>query len=807
MEITIPFNYQPRPYQVPLFNCIGDGYRRAVAVWHRRAGKDKTLLNLIIKEAFKRTGVYYYLFPSYAQGRKILWDGIDRNGFRYLDHIPEELRSAPPNNSEMKIRLVNGSMIQLVGTDNIDSIMGTNPVGCVFSEYSLQNPAAWDLIRPILAENGGWAVFNYTPRGRNHGFVLYEMARNNPDWFCQVLTVDDTGAVTPDVVQAERDAGMSEEMIQQEFFCFPPDTLITTDRGQKAIQDIKPCDIVLTHAGRYRKVKTIMSREYDGDLIEIDTYGFKDNISCTEGHQIYTLNPQTQTYSWVKAEELKKGDFVAGPRLSATYKVLPKHLITLLSWFIVEGSLAKNAVNFTLSHDETEEALQIEEAAKEYGCKTCRTENESVINVIVKSVDLADFLHIHCGSGAANKRIPFSLIAGYEKEVFDILMAGDGCKAKSTTEEFLSFTTISKQLAYDVQLLSGTLGYRAGIAHRINGCDTILGRKVTVAPSYSVQIRFNGKATKIKPARHGVGYMVRSVTRKPYQGTVHNISVQFDESYIAFGRSVHNCSFEASLEACFFSGALDGHNHVTAGTIGRIAKNAQHEFEFVPDHRGSLEVWRYPYRLLADWDKYPWKHRYCIGSDISEGLSRDYSVAYVYDRHFHEIVARMRSNTIDSYHWGDRLVELSQYYENALIVPERNGAGITTIDRLRELKAPLYVREVVGQMGKQTTKQFGFLETADTKQQVCGELKTYLGRRKPVYDRMILAECSTFIVDPDNGKLGADDGFHDDCVIAAALAVHGDTYLPKCEQIIPKPEGWRERIKQEREGKGEVWAA
>ena len=60
-------------------------------------------------------------------------------------------------------------------------------VGVVFSEYSLADPAAWDYVRPILAENGGWAVFIFTPRGRNHGHALLEMARRNPAWFAQVV--------------------------------------------------------------------------------------------------------------------------------------------------------------------------------------------------------------------------------------------------------------------------------------------------------------------------------------------------------------------------------------------------------------------------------------------------------------------------------------------------------------------------------------------------------------------------------------------------------------------------------------------
>jgi hypothetical protein len=142
---------------------------------------------------------------------------MDRNGIRFLDRIPEELRTKT-REDEMRIELANGSSIQIVGTDNLN-VVGPNPIGCVFSEYSLQNPRAWDLIRPILAENDGWAVFNYTPRGRNHGFDLYQMALDNPKWFTQLLTVEDTGAIPMAAIDEERRAGMSEELIQQEFYC------------------------------------------------------------------------------------------------------------------------------------------------------------------------------------------------------------------------------------------------------------------------------------------------------------------------------------------------------------------------------------------------------------------------------------------------------------------------------------------------------------------------------------------------------------------------------------------------------------
>jgi phage terminase large subunit len=166
----------------------------------------------------ERVGTYYYFFPTYTQGKKILWNGMDKDGFKFIDHFPKALVKSK-NDTELKIEYKNGSIFQIIGTDNIDSIVGTNPVGCVFSEYALQNPKAWDFIRPILAENGGFAIFNYTPRGKNHGYDLYEMAKDNPKWFVQKLTIDDTGIISKEVIDEERASGMSEEMIQQEYYC------------------------------------------------------------------------------------------------------------------------------------------------------------------------------------------------------------------------------------------------------------------------------------------------------------------------------------------------------------------------------------------------------------------------------------------------------------------------------------------------------------------------------------------------------------------------------------------------------------
>ena len=222
MQITIPHLFSPRPYQLPIFKAIDNGYKRIIQVWHRRAGKEKTDINIVAKKIFERVGAYYYIFPTYNQGKKILWNGADKEGVRFLNHFPEATRKRTVGN-EMFIEFKNGSTFQVVGSDNIDSIVGTNPLGVVFSEYSLQDPQAWDYIRPILAENDGWAIFNFTPRGENHAKELLDYARTDPDnWYVSVLSVDDTKAMSPERLHQERQEIIAkngdDSIYQQEYY-------------------------------------------------------------------------------------------------------------------------------------------------------------------------------------------------------------------------------------------------------------------------------------------------------------------------------------------------------------------------------------------------------------------------------------------------------------------------------------------------------------------------------------------------------------------------------------------------------------
>lgn len=224
VKVTLPYNFTPRRYQLPVLRALDGGAKRVVSVWHRRAGKEKTFINYTAATAAcDRVGTYFYLFPTYTQAKKAIWDGRDRDGFPFLGHFPKEI-VAKRNEQELKLTMHNGSIFQLIGSDNIDAIMSTNPIGCVFAEYALQDPRAWDYVRPILRENGGWAIFDFTPRGKNHGYQIFDMAKKlmaegDPDWYAERLTVEDTGVLSAADIDAERREGMDEEMIQQEYYC------------------------------------------------------------------------------------------------------------------------------------------------------------------------------------------------------------------------------------------------------------------------------------------------------------------------------------------------------------------------------------------------------------------------------------------------------------------------------------------------------------------------------------------------------------------------------------------------------------
>lgn len=217
----------PRPYQADVRAAFAQGINRHVLIWHRRAGKDSFGLNIADELRRDQVGTYWHLFPLHTQAKKAIWFGIDKSGQRFIDQAFPKSERAATRIADMQIEFANGSIWQMCGSDRYDSLVGSNPRGVIFSEWALCDPRAWDYIRPILLENGGWCMFITTYRGRNHAYRMAQRMASNPRWNVDIRTVDDTcdndgrRILTPEDIQAERDEGMSEALIQQEYYCNP----------------------------------------------------------------------------------------------------------------------------------------------------------------------------------------------------------------------------------------------------------------------------------------------------------------------------------------------------------------------------------------------------------------------------------------------------------------------------------------------------------------------------------------------------------------------------------------------------------
>jgi hypothetical protein len=148
---------------------------------------------------------YWHMLPAYSQGRKAIWTAVNpHTGKRRIDEtFPHELR-ANTNEQEMFIRFKNGATWQVLGSDRYDAAVGSPPYGITFSEWALSNPASRAYLAPIVIENGGWALFITTARGRNHAKSMLDMAETRDDWFSEVLPVNVTGAMSEAAVEQQR---------------------------------------------------------------------------------------------------------------------------------------------------------------------------------------------------------------------------------------------------------------------------------------------------------------------------------------------------------------------------------------------------------------------------------------------------------------------------------------------------------------------------------------------------------------------------------------------------------------------------
>ncbi|MFY9423070.1 MAG: hypothetical protein WAP91_08790 [Bacilli bacterium] len=210
------------------------------------------------------------------------------------------------------------------------------------------------------------------------------------------------------------------------------------------------------------------------------------------------------------------------------------------------------------------------------------------------------------------------------------------------------------------------------------------------------------------------------------------------------------------------------------------------QLKFIEDSSGYINIWKMPQ---------PNKF-YVIGADVSEGLATgDYSCAVVLDEDFYLVESWY--GHIDPDLFGDELVKLGMFYNEAYLGIESNNHGLTTIKSvLRKEYWNIYYQKSYDKIDEKITKKIGWNTNRRTKPIMINALAEYIREMwLGIKWDTLISECFTYIIEED-GSTNAQAGAHDDTVIATAIALQlllegrGEDYapeIPRDEQKIPSP--------------------
>ena len=216
MNIEIP--YSPRPLQAKLHNELTKK-RWGVVVCHRRFGKTVMAINHLLRAAILNTRNnprYAYIAPTYRQAKMVAWS--------YLKEFASKVPMVTFHETELRCDLPNGARIQLLGSENFDSLRGIYLDGCCIDEMADVPESLFPtVLRPALSDRNTkdiptFAFFIGTPRGHNAFFDLYEAAQASDDWFTAVYKASETGIVDAEELAASQSM-MSTDQFDQEFEC------------------------------------------------------------------------------------------------------------------------------------------------------------------------------------------------------------------------------------------------------------------------------------------------------------------------------------------------------------------------------------------------------------------------------------------------------------------------------------------------------------------------------------------------------------------------------------------------------------
>lgn len=197
-----------RPKQYEIFH---DNSRFKVAACGRRFGKSILATYVILLEALKEKGNYFFVAPTFQQARQIIWEILKA---KVRNKLAKKI-----NESRLEVTLINGSIISLKGADRADTLRGVSLSGLVMDEFATmrENEEVWkQVLRPALSDRQGWALFISSPKGRDYFYDIYNEAKVKANWNSWQFTTLDGGNVPPEEVEQAK-SELDEKSFRQEY--------------------------------------------------------------------------------------------------------------------------------------------------------------------------------------------------------------------------------------------------------------------------------------------------------------------------------------------------------------------------------------------------------------------------------------------------------------------------------------------------------------------------------------------------------------------------------------------------------------
>lgn len=351
-------------------------------------------------------------------------------------------------------------------------------------------------------------------------------------------------------------------------FCFEQDNYVISKRGRIKINDIKIGDMVLSQDNSYQKVTDLLSRNFSGEIIDIDVCGLKIK-GVTPNHKINVVRFNRNNNNRIKineykileipVEDVEISDFI----LYQNQKFHPKDKVVLkrthnrkpfeikinddfvkfIACFIAEGNTRGDRVSvFSFHKDKDRELIDfvIKYVKKNFNQDVVFPKNkkwgEYILKIEIFNSQLSKFLKDFCGHLSPNKYINSDILGVNNHILLDTLLLCDGYEKKSLR----TFTSVSENLSFQVFHIAQNLGFNTSISKYSGYVDK---NGVNHRDCFRVYISKSKKMGIYKKLiKEGVCLKVKKIEKRNVEDVkVFNITVENTHKYTIDGLLVNNC--------------------------------------------------------------------------------------------------------------------------------------------------------------------------------------------------------------------------------------------------------------------------